>query len=90
MPTKATKSKTAVIRAPDQKLGSMFEIQDPQNIQNCQSEISGPMSKLAEKNTPRITGYITTRSTGIARSELNLINPPLKVRTLVGKMPLLF
>ena len=32
MPVQATKSETTVIRAPDQRLRNIIEIQDPQNI----------------------------------------------------------
>ena len=34
MPVQATKGKTTVIRAPDQRLRNITEIQDPQNIQS--------------------------------------------------------
>ena len=42
MPAQATKSEAIIIRAPDQRLRNIIEIQDPQNIQNSQSTIGNP------------------------------------------------
>ena len=44
MPVQATKSEKTVIRAPDQRLTNIIEIQDPQNIQNSQSIIGNPLN----------------------------------------------
>ena len=76
MPAQVTKSEGTIIRASDQWLRNIIDIQDPQNIQNNQSIISNPLNttlKATEKNTPEITENITTKSTDIARSEQNLI-----------------
>ena len=92
IPAQTTKSEATVIGAPDQKLRSIIETQNPQNIQHSQSTISNPLNttlKVKEKKPPRITENISTKSTGIARSEHNLISPPQKVRTPVSKIPML-
>lgn len=86
MQAQATKSEATVIRAPLQRLKNVIEIQGPQNIQNSQSKVSNPLKttlKVTRKGTPKIINILTTRSTGIARSERNLISPTRKVRTLV-------
>ena len=77
MPAQATKSEATVIRAPDQRLRNIIEIQGPQNIQNSQSTIGSPLDTIhnTEKNIPR--------------SEHNLINPSQKVKFPVSKIPLL-
>ena len=78
MPAQATKSEAIVIRASDQRLKSIIEIQDPQNVQNSQLAIGNPVNtthKVTEKNTPR--------------SAHNFINPPQKVKNPVSKIPLL-
>ena len=77
MPAQATKSEATVIRAPDQRLRNIIEIQGPQNIQNSQSTIGSPLNTThnTEKNTPR--------------SEHSLINPSQKVKFPVSKIPLL-
>ena len=77
MPAQATKSEATVIRAPDQRLRNIIEIQRPQNIQNSQSTIGSPLNTThnTEKNTPR--------------SEHSLINPSQKVKFPASKIPLL-
>ena len=92
MVAQATKSEALVIRASDQRLRNIIEIQDPQNIQDSQSTISNSLDttlKVTEKNTPIIKQNIATRSTDNARSKPNLISLPQKVRTPVSKIPML-
>lgn len=71
IPAQTTKSEATVIGAPDQKLRSIIETQNPQNIQNSQSTISNSFNttlKGPEKNTPKITKNTSKRRTGIERS----------------------
>ena len=85
MPAQTTKSEATAIKAPDQRLKNIIEIQNSQNIQNSQSAISTPLyttPKVTEKTTPRITETLTAGSTSTARSEDNL-SPSKKVKTPV-------
>ena len=45
MPAQATANEPTIIRAPDQRLVNIIEIQDPQNIQSSQSTIRNTLKQ---------------------------------------------
>ena len=57
MPAQATANEATIIRAPDQRLVNIIEIQDPQNIQSSQSTIRNTLkqhSKSQRKTSPQL------------------------------------
>ena len=76
MPVQTNKSETTVVRAPDQRLRDIIEIQALQNIKNSQSTVANLLNaihKVTEENTPR--------------SEHNEKNTPRSVHNLTIPTP---